>query len=248
MTKIYSILLLLTLTIVGCKNPGVKAFEAYLAEGIRITENDTTRAKVGDKLMYVYGFSAGVEPIHYTYTHICSDTSMLNYLDNEEFYLGERNMAGGPSTGIHVFEATKAGLVKIEFYNPHYNLQLYEQEAEKNPMDDRAAVIRDYYASLNRPLPEEDWTAAQIKAAEAAWLEKAEVELESKIDEIMYAHAQKYAFHTEVHALLDSLYDEYPFHKKEEWDQVREKYENNPPPYKGIEVFSCYIEITNLDN
>jgi len=242
MTRYNYLLLLLTLTIIGCQSERQKAYNTALASGAALSNDETTTVKVGEQLLYVYQFSAGVEDIHYKLSWTNSDESVVQYVENPEFYLGKDNVSGGPSAGIHILKAVKEGKATLQFYNDNYNMENYRNEAQKTPFD-AEAVRRDFYASMNRPMPDTALTEEQIAEADAAWFGSVELTIDATIDSLMPIHVEKYAFHEEVSGLLDELYNAPPLKLAEQWYEAKLNYERTFPLHKDTRVATCRVNV-----
>ena len=146
-------LLWCSLSLLACQNKAKRAYERALEQGVLLQPNDTVTAQVGERLLFVYHFADGVQPIHYTLDWRNSNPKALQYHSNPEFHLAPPDMAGGPAVGMHIFTTEASGLVELVFYNPHYNQKYYQQAS--------AATTYDLWQTLAGALgtPDPDFTA-----------------------------------------------------------------------------------------
>lgn len=235
--------LLFLICVIACKqqNPNIAAYEKLIAEGILLNENDTAVAKIGDKVLFSYGFSSGVQDIHYLLTYHCED-SILQHQSYQEFFLADGDVAGGHSEGVHVFTAKQKGLAKVVFYNPYHNADLYHNEAQEQDFE-RQSVINEFHEVYQLPKMDTTWTEEQIEAANTAWLEKFGEGLDMKADSLLPIHAQKYTLQHEAQILMDSLYSTVLIDKLSEWYEAQRFFINTLSLHPKTELRVCYVQI-----
>lgn len=249
---------------ISCKNPGETSYQNLLANGVTLSANDTTTAIVGTQLFFTYNFSAGVQPIYYTLSYLNSDSTIVQYVNEESFYLDDDDVDGGRSVGVHVFEGLKEGLARIEFYNPYYNKEAYQNEFQDHWSSDR--VIMEFYkvfsdSSLITSWEEndyvhfyEEWDKAGKEEKEAIWEDlyanwnSLEFPYDSlQLANIMNRFAERYAIRkSPMHIeLLDSLFNMNPLYELEQWREQLNAYQMVLPLHKTLKTSVCYIKIKN---
>lgn len=262
----YSIILgfFFLIIMTGCQTEGQKAYSDLLKEGTILVENDTIRAKVGTKFLYLYSYSAGVQPIYYTLKHKNSDRTILQYKENQRFYVGEEDMSGGPSEGVHVFDGVKAGLVRLEFYNPYYNEIEHSQNYPEHGSSNR--VIMEFYKTFTDSIALQNWTDAQYanyydnwsklpdkaqgKALEALFkkfkLVSTTIDTTQKT-KIINRFAERYAFRNSsiTNAILDSLFDQPNVDGMERLQAALKERKKNVPLHENLKTTICYVRIEN---
>lgn len=260
----YSIILgfFFLVILTGCQTEGQKAYADLLKQGTTLVKNDTITAKVGEKLFYLYSYSAGVQPIHYTLEHSNSDSTIVRYIENQGFYVGDEEMSGGPAEGVHVFEGMKAGLVRLEFYNPYYNEMEYAQNYPEHASSDRA--IMEFYKTFTDSTALQDWTDAQyanyydnwVKMPDETRNEALDTLLEqfkfvvSRIDttqktKIINSLAKRYALRESsmTSAILDSLFNMPNVDGMERWQAALKERKENLSLHKNLNTTVCYVKI-----
>lgn len=260
----YSIILgfFFLIIMTGCQTEGQKAYLDLLKEGTILVENDTIIAKVGKKFLYLYSYSAGVQPIYYTLKYNNSDRTILQYKEAQHFYVGEEDMSGGASEGVHVFEGIKAGLVRLEFYNPYFNEIEYSKNYPEHASSDRA--IMEFYKTFTDSIALQDWTDAQYANYYDNWLklpDKAQNEaldtllkkfkvVSSTIDtvqktKIIKSLAKRYALRESIFtsAILDSLFDMPNVDGIERWQAALKERKMNLPLHENLKTTVCYVRI-----
>lgn len=263
MTKFNIILgFLFLVMITGCQTIDQKAYTDLLKDGTVLIENDTITAKVGTKLFYLYSYSAGVQDIYYTLKHTNSDTTALRYIEELHFYVGDEDMAGGPSEGVHVLEGLKAGLVRLEFYNPYDNEREYRNNYPEQASSDQAII--EFYKTFTDSVALDSWTDAQYANYYDNWsklpdearsealdalLEKFEL-VSSTIDtlqktKIINSLAKRYAFRDSniTSTILDSLFNMPSVDGMERWQGVLRTYKKNLSLHKNLKTSVCYVKI-----
>lgn len=254
----FSFLILL----VGCKNPGEKAYEDLLANGVTLSPNDTTVAAIGEQLFFIYKFSAGVQPIHYSLSYLNSDSTSIRYVDNVSFYLDDDDVDGGRSVGVHIFEGLKEGLVRLEFYNPYDNKEAYRHEFPKHWSSDR--VIMEFYKVFSDSTVLNSWTEEDYRRFYKHWENADEEKKEAiwqalytnwsnlkfpydslKLIKIMDRFAERYAIKRAAiqDQVLDSLFNMDPLKQLAQWKERLNTYRINMPLHKTLETAVCYIKI-----
>ncbi|CAA6829000.1 MAG: Unknown protein [uncultured Aureispira sp.] len=263
MTK-YSIILgfIFLIALTGCQTEGQKAYADLLKEGIVLVENDTIAAKVGTKLLYLYSYSAGVQSIYYKLAHENSAPSVLRYLEEQQFYVGAEDVDGGPSEGVLLFEGLKAGLVRLEFYNPYYNEMEYSQAYPEHASSDRAII--EFYKTFTDSVALHHWTDAQYANYYDNWrklpeearteafnslLEKYEF-VSATVDttqktKIMQSLAKRYALREaeETRTVLDSLFNLPRVDGMERWQAVLKERKENLSLHENLKTTVCYVKI-----
>jgi len=263
MTK-YSLMLgfIFLIALTGCQTGGQKAYADLLKEGSTLVEKDTIRGKVGDKFFYLYSYSAGVQDIYYKLVHYNSDSTVLRYIEEQQFYVGEKDMAGGPSEGVHVFEGIKAGLVRLEFYNPYFNAMEYSQTYPEHASSDRAML--EFYKTFTDSVALNHWTDAQYanyydnwsklpkeakKEALNSLLAKYEL-VAATVDtaqktRIIKSLAKRYALRVSevTRNVLDSLFNLPKVDGMEPWQAALKERKENLPLHKNLKTKVCYVEI-----
>lgn len=235
---------LIILTFAACKSPQQKAYNALLSQGTVLVEGDTVSGKVGNKFLYIYNFSAGVEDIHYKLTYINSDPSVVQYEGNEEFYLGAQDVDGGPSSGIHIFKGLKEGLVKIEFYNPYYNEQNYKNEAEQNLIIE-AKLIQEVCNALGLPIGDTTCNLQTLQQAKLASLTNQDpVFLETVLDSLIKSHATTHYYNEVIKSVLDSIYAIEWINQSEQWEAEKAQVAMMTTLHKNTNLTTCYVKVT----
>ncbi len=260
----YNILLswccLLILT--GCQTHEQKAYKDLLKAGIPLIENDTVTVKIGEKLFYLYSYSAGVQPIYYTLKHLNSDSTVVNYVDDRRFYVGKEDMVGGPSEGVLVFEAKGDGVAKLEFYNPYFNEMEYNRVYPDHERTDR--VMLEFYKALTDSIALGTWTDAQYANYYDNWkklpdeaqtiamdtlLEKY-VEMSSSIsfsrkDQLIDNFVRRYVLRESsmVRNILDTLFNLPNVDALEKWQMELKAHRENLPIHENLETRTCYVKV-----
>lgn len=264
--KKYSIIIgfFFLVAIIGCQTAGQKAYADLLKKGTSLVENDTIIVKKGDQLFYLYSFSAGVQPIYYTLKCNNSDSTVLRYIEDQQFYVGEEDMSGGPSRGVHIFEAEKAGLVRLEFYNPYYNEMEYRKIYPEHSSSDR--TIMEFYKTFTDSIALYNWTDAQYANYYDNWsklpnevrdealdtlLAKFEL-VASAIDtaqktRIIKNFAKRYALRESgiTNNVLDSLFNMSKVDGMERWQAALKERKRNLPLHENLKTSVCYVKIEN---
>jgi hypothetical protein len=263
MTK-YSLLLsfFALLVITGCQTEGQKAYADLLKKGISLSEKDTITAKVGDKLFYLYSYSAGVQPIYYTLKYYNSDSTVLQYVDDFQFYVGEEDISGGPSEGVQVFEAKKTGLVRLEFYNPYYNEIEYGRFYPEHGSSDR--VKMEFYKTFTDSIALNDWTDAQYANYYDNWSKLPAEARDATLDtlfekfnsvlprvdtltktKVIKSFAKRYVFREAeiTRMLLDSLFNLPNVDALERWQAGLKEHKENLPLHENLKTTVCYVKI-----
>lgn len=262
--KKYSSILGFFLVIIttGCQTEGQKAYADLLKEGTVLAKNDTSLVEVGDKLLYLYSFSAGVEPIYYTLKHYNSDSTILKYVEDQQFYVGDEDMSGGPSEGAHIFEAAGAGLVRLEFYNPYYNAMEYRKVYPEHNSSDR--VIMEFYKTYTDSVALNDWTDAQYANYYDNWTKLPERAKGEVLDtllakfqgvsatmdtatktKIIRSFAKRYALRASeiTNMMLDTLFNMPQVDGMERWQMILKERKKNLPLHKNLETTVLYVKI-----
>ena len=263
MTK-YNIILIFffLLIITGCQTEGQKAYADLLKEGTVLVEDDTITAKVGTEFFYLYSYSAGVQPIYYTLKHNNSDSTVLRYKEDQRFYVGDEDMSGGPAEGVHVFEGIKAGLVRLEFYNPYFNEMEYSKNYPEHASSDRA--IMEFYKTFADSIALEDWTDAQYANYYDNWSKLPDEAKNEALDtvlekfklvsatmdtilktKIINSFAERYALRESriTSAILDSLFDMPNVDGMERWQVALKERRNNLGLHENLKTTVCYVRI-----
>lgn len=249
-------------SLIGCQTIEQKAYADLLKEGTILLENDTVSAKVGTKLFYLYSYSAGVQDIYYNLKINNSDSTVLRYVEEQHFYVGEEDMAGGPAEGVHILEGLKTGLVRLEFYNPYYNEMEYSKDYPEHASSDRA--IMEFYKTFTDSVALNHWTDAQYanyydnwaKLPERARSEAVDTLIQkfqlvaSTIDtfqktKIIDNFAKRYAFRESniTKTVLDSLFDLPNVDGMERWQAALNVHKKSLPLHENLKTTICYAKI-----
>lgn len=248
--------------VTGCQTHEQKAYTDALKQGEKLIEGDTITIKVGEKVLYSYSFSAGVQPIYYTLKVVNSDSNRLGYLDDLQFYVGEEDLSGGPCEGIHVFHGKQSGLVRLEFYNPYYNEMQYTEMYPDHWSTDRA--IMEFYKAFTDSAAVNAWTEAQYadyynrweklpqearSAAVDTLLQKFEIAAVSmnpiQKQKVVESLAKRYALRRSgiTNSTLDTLFNTPNLNLMETWHQALEARKENLPIHENLETTVCYVQI-----
>jgi hypothetical protein len=263
MTK-YSIILgfFFLVIMTGCQTEGQKAYADLLTEGTPLVENDTITVEAGEKLLFLYSYSAGVQPIYYTLEHTNSDSTVLRYIEDQRFYVGEEDMSGGPSEGVHVFEGMKTGLARIEFYNPYFNEMEYGKNYPDHASSDR--TIMEFYKTFTDSIALHDWTDAQYANYYDNWVKMPDEARNEALDTLLQnfefvtstidtTHktaiinniAKRYALResTIVQAVLDSLFNMPNVDGMERWQVALKNQKETLSLHEDLKTTVCYVRI-----
>jgi hypothetical protein len=263
MTK-YNIILgfFFLIAITGCQTIEQKAYTDLFEEGITLVENDTIAANVGAKFLYLYSYSAGVQDIYYKLEHFNSDTTVLRYIEDQHFYVGDEDMPGGSSEGVHIFEGIKAGLVRLEFYNPYDNEMEYSQDYPEHGSSDRAII--EFYKTFTDSIALYDWTDAQYANYYDNWAklpdEKRREALDTLLEKfqlvsstmdtlqktnIIQSLAKRYALRESniTKITLDSLFNLPMVDGMERWQAALSLRKKSLPLHENLKTTVCYAKI-----
>lgn len=241
-TKVYWIFLSIILLLASCKNPEQAAYDELMTQGIPLLEGDTATAKIGEKLLFSYGFSSGVQDIHYLLTYHNFDETILKHEEYKEFFLSDEEVSGGHSEGVHIFTAKQTGLAQVVFYNPYQNADWYHQEAREGYVR-KEDIIKDFCTAYQIPVIDTTWTEEQIEASNTAWLESFSELLDAKADSIMPIHAKRYTFQNDAQAVLDSLYGMVLIDKVGQWYDAQRDFISGLPIHPKTPIRTCFVQI-----
>jgi hypothetical protein len=186
----------------------------------------------------------------------------LQYKEAQHFYVGEEDMSGGASEGVHVFEGIKAGLVRLEFYNPYFNEMEYSKNYPEHASSDRA--IMEFYKAFTDSIALEDWTDAQYANYYDNWsklpdetrgealdtvLEKFEL-VSTTMDtvlktKVINSFAERYALRESriTSTILDSLFDMPNVDGMERWQAALREHKENLTLHENLKTRVCYVRI-----
>jgi len=263
MTK-YSIILgfALLVIITSCQTIGQKAYTDLLKSGIILTENDTIIGKVGENFLYLYSFSAGVQPIYYVLKHQNSDSTILHYIEDQQFYVGDEDLSGGPSKGVYIFEAKKTGFARLEFYNPYTNDVEYKNTYPEYYSSSQATI--EFYKTYTDSIALNDWTDAQYTNYYDNWSKLSDEAQSEAIDTLLARFAlfspsvnritktkiikrlvKRYMFRESrmTDVVWDTLFNLPNVDAKEEWETTLKEQKKNLPLHENLKTTVCYVKI-----